>query len=134
MRADTKMKVPIDRRYSETHEWFLQDDSTVTMGISQFAADELTDITYVDLPTVGTKLNVGDVVGEVESVKATSEIFSAVAGTVIAVNTALVDHPELVNDDAFDEGWMVKIKVESDEALKALMPAKEYTAFVRNAG
>lgn len=128
------MKVPIDRRYSETHEWFLQDDSTVTMGITQFAADELTDITYVDLPAVGTKLAVGDVVGEVESVKATSEIFSAVAGAVIAVNTALTDHPELVNDDAFDEGWMVKIKVESADALQALMPAKEYTAFVRNAG
>lgn len=128
------MKVPIDRRYSETHEWFLQDDMTVTMGITQFAADELTDITYVDLPAIGTKLHVGDAVGEVESVKATSEIFSAVAGTVIAVNTALTDHPELVNDDAFEEGWMVKIKVDSDEALKALMPAKEYTTFVRNAG
>jgi len=134
MRSDTKMKVPIDRLYSETHEWFLQDDSTVTMGITQFAADELTDITYVELPAVGTKLSVGDVLGEVESVKATSEMFSAVSGTVIAVNTALTDHPELINDDAFEEGWMVKIQIESDEALKVLMPAKEYTAFVRNAG
>lgn len=128
------MKVPIDRLYSETHEWFLADDTLVTMGITQHAADELTDITYVELPAVGAKLTAGDVVGEVESVKATSEIFSAVNGTVVAVNTALTDHPELVNDDAFDEGWMVKIKADSVEALKTLMAAKEYVAFVRNAG
>ena len=134
MRHDTAMKVPIDRLYSETHEWFLADDTLVTMGITQHAADELTDITYVELPAVGAKLTAGDVVGEVESVKATSEIFSAVSGTVVAVNTALTDHPELVNDDAFDEGWMVKIKADSVEALKTLMPAKEYAAFVRNAG
>src|SRR3990172_9131955 len=101
------MKVPVDRRYAETHEWFLLDDDIVTMGITQYAADELTDITYVELPEVGAKVTVGDVIGEVESVKATSEVFTAVGGSVVAVNTALVDHPELVNDHALEEGWLV---------------------------
>ena len=126
------MKVPPDRRYAETHEWFLLDDTIVTMGISQYAADELTDITYVELPEVGTRVTVGDVIGEVESVKATSEIFTAVGGSVVAVNTALTDHPELINDDAFEEGWMVKIKTDTLDPLHALMAAKEYMSFVRN--
>ncbi|MDO8628957.1 MAG: glycine cleavage system protein GcvH [Phycisphaerales bacterium] len=126
------MKVPIDRKYAETHEWFLLDDNIVTMGISQYAADELTDITYVELPAVGTRVAVGDVIGEVESVKATSEIFTAVGGTVVAVNTALADHPELINDDAFEEGWMVTIKADSPDPLHLLLSCKEYAAFVRN--
>jgi len=127
------MKVPIDRKYAETHEWFLLDENVVTMGITQYAADELTDITYVELPAVGTKVTVGDSIGEVESVKATSEIFTSVSGTVTAVNTALTDHPELINDDAFEEGWMVKIKVDSLDPLRSLLAAKEYVSFVRNA-
>ena len=128
------MKVPPDRRYAETHEWFLLDDTIVTMGITQYAADELTDITFVELPEVGSRVTVGDVIGEVESVKATSEIFTAVGGSVVAVNTALVDHPEVVNDDAFEEGWMVKIKTDTLDPLRTLMAAKEYTTFVRNIG
>ena len=124
------MKVPPDRRYAETHEWFLLDDDIVTMGITQYAADELTDITYVELPEVGTKVTVGDVIGEVESVKATSEVFTAVDGSVVAVNTALVDHPELVNDDALEEGWMVKIKISDPAEMGTLMTPEAYRAFV----
>lgn len=127
------MKAPVDRKYSETHEWFLVDDKVITIGITQHAADELTDITFVDLPEVGKSFAAGDAIGEVESVKATSEIFTAVAGKVIEVNTNLMDHPELVNDDAFDEGWMIRIKAESADAIANLMDAKEYKAFVRNA-
>ena len=126
------MKVPPDRRYAETHEWFLLDDTIVTMGITQYAADELTAITFVELPEVGARVTVGDVIGEVESVKATSEIFTAVSGSVVAVNTALVEHPETVNDDAFEEGWMVKIKTDTLDPLLALMTSKEYATFVRN--
>lgn len=126
------MKAPTDRMYAETHEWFQLDDGVVTMGITQYAADELTDITYVELPKVGAKVAVGDAIGDVESVKATSEIFTAVAGTVVAANTSLTDHPELLNDDAFDEGWIAKIKAEGQEPLKNLMSAKEYTSFVKN--
>jgi glycine cleavage system H protein len=126
------MKAPIDRMYAETHEWFMLEDGVVTMGITQYAADELTDITYVELPKVGTRVSVGDAVGDVESVKATSEIFTAVSGKIVAVNTALTDHPELLNDDAFDEGWIAKIEVDSPDPLKTLMNAKEYTMFVKN--
>lgn len=126
------MKAPIDRMYAETHEWFMLEDGIVTMGITQYAADELTDITFVELPKVGTKVAAGDAIGDVESVKATSEIFTAVGGTVVAVNTSLSDHPELLNDDAFDEGWIAKIKVEGPDPLKNLMSAKEYSSFVKN--
>jgi glycine cleavage system H protein len=125
------MLAPADRKYAETHEWFLIDEDVVTVGITQYAADELSDITFVDLPEVGTKVAVGDVLGEVESVKATSEIFTAVAGKIIEVNPALVDHPEQINDDAFEEGWLVRIKADSVEILASLMDAKEYKSFVR---
>lgn len=128
------MNVPTDRKYAETHEWFRIDGDIVTMGITQYAADELTDITYVGLPDVGTTVAAGDPISEVESVKATSEILSAVGGQVTEVNTELSDRPELINDDAFEEGWMVKIRADSTEPLTALLDAKGYTAFVQSAG
>ena len=127
------MKLPVDRKYSETHEWFLVDGNVAMMGITQYAADELTDITYIELPEVGTQVTVGDRIAEVESVKATSEIFCAVAGTVTEVNSELVDHPELINDDAFEEGWIAKVEMVTVEPIQALMTAKEYQAFVKNA-
>jgi glycine cleavage system H protein len=109
------------------------EDNFVTMGITQYAADELTDITYVELPEVGAKMKPGDAIGEVESVKATSEIFTAVGGVVVEVNAALVDHPELINDDAFEEGWIARIRPDSTDPFALLLDAKEYKAFVRNA-
>jgi glycine cleavage system H protein len=127
------MKVPVDRRYAETHEWFLIEEGVATMGITQFAADELTDITFVELPEVGKTVAMGDSIGEVESVKATSEVFTAVSGTITEVNVALVDHPELLNDDAFEEGWIVRIAVDNPEQVRALMTAKEYASFVKHA-
>ena len=127
------MNVPTDRKYAETHEWYVVDNGTVTMGITQFAADELTDITYVELPEVGRAVSPGDVIGEIESVKATSEVFSAVGGEIVEANTGLVDHPERINDDAFEDGWLVKIKASSTEPLASLMSAKEYESFVSSA-
>ncbi len=127
------MKAPTDLKYSKTHEWYLVKGHEVTMGITQHAADELTDITYIELPDVGAVVGAGDSIGEIESVKATSEIFAAVGGSVLAVNEALSDHPELVNDDAFGDGWLVKLQASSPEALTALMDANQYKAFVQNA-
>lgn len=124
------MNVPTDRKYAETHEWFLVEDDIVTVGITQYAADELTDITYVELPEVGTKVSSGGTLGEVESVKATSEIFTAVGGEIIEVNTALADHPELLNEDAFDDGWLVKIHATDIESLASLMNAPQYQSSV----
>lgn len=127
------MSVPDGRKYSETHEWFLVDGDLVVMGITPFAADALTDITYVELPEIGTAVSAGGTVGEIESVKATSEIFSAVDGEIVEVNTALVDHPELINDDALEEGWLVKIKPGSLEPLDSLLTAEDYASLAAGA-
>lgn len=124
------MKAPVDRKYSESHEWYLVDGNTVTIGITQHAADELTDITYVELPAVGTTIAAGDSLGEVESVKATSEVYSAVGGKITAINEELADHPELINGDAFDAGWLLKIEADSLNPVETLMDAKAYTSFV----
>ncbi|MCH7807907.1 MAG: glycine cleavage system protein GcvH [Planctomycetes bacterium] len=120
------MSYPTDRKYTRTHEWFRPDNGTVTIGITQFAVDELTDITYVELPEVGTTVVAGGTVGEVESVKATSELFSAISGTVTEVNTDLADNPGLLNEDPLEGGWILKLKVDSIEPLEALMDAAAY--------
>lgn len=122
------MSVPTDRKYSPTHEWFAVDDDVVTVGITQFAADELTDITYVDLPKVGTLVAPGEEFGEIESVKATSELVSAVGGEIVEVNPELADAPELVNNDPFGAGCMVKIKTTDLSPLDDLMDAAAYEA------
>jgi glycine cleavage system H protein len=98
----------------------------VTLGITEFAAKELTDITYVELPEVGSDCSAGRAVGEIESVKATSDLISAISGKVTAVNEELVEHPELVNDDAHNRGWMVKIEVADLSPLDDLMDAAAY--------
>jgi len=120
------MTIPTDRLYSPTHEWFLADGDVITVGITQYAADELTDITYVELPEVGAEVGPDAPCGGVESVKAFSEVYCAVPGRVIEVNEALSGSPGLINQDAHDEGWMFKIKADDAEALHTLMDAKAY--------
>lgn len=124
------MAVPNDRRYSQTHEWFKADGEVVTVGITQFAADELTDITFVELPSVGDPVEGGSHFGEIESVKATSELYSAVSGEVIAVNDKLADEPELINNDAFGEGWMLKIKCTDVSPLEKLLDGPAYEKMI----
>ena len=120
------MAVPKDCKYAQTHEWFRVNGKTVTLGITQFAADELTDITYVALPEVGKSVTAGQSFGEVESVKATSDLYSAVTGKVVEVNKKLADQPNLVNDDPQGEGWMVKIESSDLSPLDKLMDAATY--------
>lgn len=122
------MSIPNDRRYLASHEWFRLDGGVVTMGITQFAADELTDITFVAVPKVGAKFSAGAVIGEVESVKATSEIYTGVSGEVIEVNGQLAHQPELVNEDAFVRGWMIKLKASNPGELERLLSAEAYAA------
>lgn len=124
------MAVPNDRKYSQTHEWFKPEGDTVTIGITQFAADELTDITYVDLPKVGAQVQGGGHFGEVESVKATSELYTAVSGEVLAVNTRLNDEPGLVNSDPFDGGWMLKLRVRDLGPLENLLDGPAYDKMI----
>lgn len=120
------MGVPTDRKYLKTHEWHKLDGDVCTIGITQFAADELTDITYVNLPKVGRELSAGSPFGEVESVKATSDVYCGVSGVVSAVNDRLSDSPELVNNDPFGEGWLIKIKVTNAGEMDHLLSAADY--------
>jgi glycine cleavage system H protein len=117
---------PADRVYSDSHEWHKLEGSTLTLGITQFAVDQLTDVTYVQMKPAGTKLKSGDAVGEVESVKTTSDIYSAAEGEISEVNTAVVDDPSLINSDPYGKGWLVKIKVNGDGGVKSLMDAGAY--------
>jgi len=120
------MPVPQDRKYLESHEWHQLAGDVVTIGITQIAADELTDITYVKLPSVGSKVAAGSAFGEIESVKTTSDLYSGVSGTVTAFNTELANNPGLVNSDPFGKGWMVNVKVADGDPLAKLLSAEEY--------
>ena len=122
------MGVPTDRRYLKSHEWHKLDGDICTIGITQFAADELTDITYVALPKVGKEVSAGQPMGEIESVKATSDLYSGVSGVIAAVNDKLAGAPELVNSNPFDDGWMVKIKVSDPGQHAKLLTAEAYEA------
>ncbi len=120
------MAIPNDRQYAVSHEWHKLDGDVLTLGITQFAVDELTDITFVEMQDPGTVLEAGDAAGEVESVKATSEIFSAIAGEVIEINSDLEEDPSLVNSDPFGAGWLCKIKVHTTDLPPDLLDASAY--------
>ena len=120
------MDIPTDRRYSESHEWFLVDGNIVTIGITKHATDELTDITYVEMNPVGSEVSAGGSLGEVESVKTTAEVFSVVGGTVREVNDALAADPSILNDDPYQAGWLIKLDVSDTSAVEQLMDDKAY--------
>ena len=120
------MSVPQDCRYLESHEWHKADGELIIIGITDHAADELTDITYVELPEVGKDVSAGDAIGELESVKATSDFYTGVSGEIAEVNEKLTEAPELINSDAFGEGWIVKIKPKDPSELDNLMSPEEY--------
>jgi glycine cleavage system H protein len=119
--------VPTDLRYAKSHEWVKSaGDGTVTVGITDYAQNSLGDITYVQLPKVGAVLTAGQVFGVVESVKAASDLYAPVAGEVLEVNTALDAAPETVNQDAYDAGWMMKIKLAEAGSPETLLDATAY--------
>ena len=121
------MEVPADRRYSAEHEWaFVEDDGTVRIGISEFAQHELGDVIYVELPKVGARVKQKDQMGEIESVKTVSDLFSPVTGEVVEINAAVKDKPELVNEDPYNSGWLVKVKPDDAGELDALMDSAVY--------
>ncbi len=122
------MSTPTDRVYSESHEWYMVDGDTMTIGLTTYAVDQLTDVTFVEMQGVGTEIGAGDSVGEVESVKTTSDIYSAAAGEIIEVNDALSDNPEMVNNDPYGDGWLVKIKISDRGTLDDCMDAAAYDA------
>ena len=124
------MAHPSDRVYSKEHEWVRVDGDIATIGISEFAQDQLGEVVYVDMPAEGDMLKAGDSFGEIESVKSVSELFAPVSGEIVEINSALDDSPETVNSDPHGAGWMIKVRVGSDADLSALLSAEEYDAFI----
>jgi len=119
-------EVPDDRKYLESHEWVDDAADTVRIGISDFAQDELGDVVFVELPDEGEAVAAGEEFGVVESIKAVSDLYSPVSGTVAAVNDALGDQPELVNDDPFGDGWMLEVELDDESELDDLLSAEAY--------
>ncbi|WP_324663764.1 glycine cleavage system protein GcvH [Haloarcula sediminis] len=118
--------VPDDRRYLESHEWVRTDDGTARLGITDFAQDELGDVVFVELPGEGDELTAGEEFGVVESIKAVSDVYAPVSGTVTAVNEALFEKPELLNEDPFGEGWMLELELGDESELDGLLDADAY--------
>jgi glycine cleavage system H protein len=121
---------PAKLRYSPTHEWVYLDGTTATIGISKFAVDQLTDLITIELPSVGTRLVPGKSFGEVESVKAVSDLYAPVGGEVMEVNQAVVDDIQVLAESPFDKGWLIKVKVSSPSDVDALLDAAAYEAKV----
>ena len=122
---------PEDNRYAKSHEYVHVEGDVATIGISDYAQKELGDVVFVELPQVGSQLEVGDELGSIESVKAVSELFSPVSGEVTEINEALADKPELVNTDPYGDGWMVKVRLTAPDEADELMSADEYADYVK---
>ena len=123
---------PADLKYSKEHEWARVDGNTVTVGITQFAAEQLGDVVYVDLPAAGTEVKQFARFGEIESVKTVSDLFSPVGGKIVEVNGAIKDSPEKVNEDTYGEGWLLKIELSDAAQLDSLMDAAAYESHISN--
>lgn len=121
---------PSDLRYHKEHEWVRLNGNQATVGISHFAQDALGDIVFLDLPKVGASVKVGQQIGEVESTKTTSTIYTPVSGTVAKINADLKDHPEIVNSDPYGKGWIAVIDLAAPSEVEQLMTAAQYDAFL----
>ncbi|MCP4197251.1 MAG: glycine cleavage system protein GcvH [Proteobacteria bacterium] len=124
------MNIPQELRYTKEHEWTKIADGEAVFGITEFAVEQLGDITLVELPEVGEQVGAGDSIGVVESVKAVSDLYAPLTGEVIAINEALEDAPEKINDDAYGEGWLVKMSVSDSDEAERLMDAEGYETFI----
>lgn len=122
------MNIDASLKYTSDHEWVKLDGDVATVGITDYAQGELGDIVYIEIETEGEELQKGDVFGSVEAVKTVSDLFMPLSGKVIEVNSSLEENPEVVNDDPYDKGWLIKIKVTDNSELDSLMDAKAYEA------
>lgn len=122
-------ETPTNLKYAESHEWsLLGDDDVVTVGISDFAQNSLGDVVYVELPDVGREVTQKEQIAVVESVKAASDIYAPVSGVVVAVNEALTDSPEIINESPYEQGWFFKIKISAESEMDSLLDADDYDA------
>jgi glycine cleavage system H protein len=124
------MEFPDELKYTEEHEWVLVEDDTVTIGISDFAQDQLGDVVFVELPEVGDLLEIGKPLGVVESVKAVSDVYAPLTGEVVEINDELPDEPEMLNTSPYEDGWMIKVKLTNPDELEDLMDADSYLRFI----
>lgn len=124
------MDFPEELKYTEEHEWLLLEGDLVSVGITDFAQDQLGDVVFVELPEVGDRVEAGKAFGVVESVKAVSDIYGPISGEVVEVNTELPDAPETVNTSPYEDGWMIRIKPDDISELDGLMDASSYQDFV----
>ena len=124
------MVSPSELKYTKEHEWVRVDGDSGTIGITDYAQDQLGDIVFVELPEVGSAISAAQKLGEIESVKAVSELFAPVSGEVTEANDGLADSPEAVNDDPYGDGWMVKMRFSAAAELDGLLSADEYEAFI----
>ena len=123
---------PHDYLYSREHEWLRVEDDLCVLGITEFAQQELGEVVFVELPEIGQVFDANDELGTIESVKAVAEVFTPVAGEIVEVNDAVVDDPELLNEDPHGEGWLLKIRFSSADDLKIMMKAEEYEEYVQS--
>jgi glycine cleavage system H protein len=121
---------PADLKYDKEHEWVRTEGDAAFVGISDFAQDQLGEVVYVDLPSVGDELIAGETFGEIESVKSVSELYAPVSGTVLEVNQDVDASPETINSDPYGTGWMIKVSIADPSQLDALMSADDYEAYV----
>lgn len=121
---------PENYLYSQEHEWVLVEEEVCTIGITEFAQEELGEVVYVELPEVGQVFDANDEIGTIESVKAVAEVYTPVAGEIVEVNEGVSEDPEVLNDDPHGDGWLVKVRFSSASDLKTLMNAEEYARFV----
>jgi glycine cleavage system H protein len=124
------MNVPDQLRYSSDHEWVSRDGSRVRIGITDYAQDALGDVVFVQLPSVGDTFAAGDAIGEVESTKSVSDIYAPVSGAVVAVNDALVDSPQLLNEDPYGEGWICELELSDPSQLDGMLDAAAYGGLI----
>lgn len=124
------MEFPKDLRYTKEHEWVRMEGSVATIGITDHAQDSLGDIVYLELPSDGAVVTKDETFGVVESVKAVSDLYSPISGTVIEINDALVDSPEVINGDPYGDAWMLKVEMNSPAEIKDLLTADEYKKYV----
>ncbi len=123
---------PDELKYTKEHEWLRVDGEHATVGITDHAQDELGDVVFVELPAIGDKIDMDEPFGNVESVKAVSELFMPLTGVVLKVNAALDEVPELVNDDPYGKGWMVRIQIDDPSEMDALLSSEEYDDYISN--
>lgn len=122
--------IPVDLRYHKEHEWVRVDGQKAILGISDFAQDALGDVVFVQLPSVETMITLDQEIGEVESTKATSSIYSPVSGKIVEVNTELEDHPEYINKDPYGQGWLAVVELSNPAEVNSLMTASQYEEFL----